>query len=70
MAKLPTKEILIWPGKESLGLICQNCQAGIPLIGDDPKTLPQSFEVTCPVCVETRTYQSAAIQTLQAVRQH
>ena len=49
------------------GLQCKNCGLGIAL-GGDLSTLPQTFEATCPTCRETRTYQLAEIQTLQAHR--
>jgi hypothetical protein len=68
MPKLPTKTQKAL-GPDYRGLQCKNphCRMGMAL-GGDLEDLPSSFEATCPVCHETRTYQKDEIQSLVAVR--
>ena len=71
MTELPTSKgpNQVTPGQSIPGLVCHNCNSGIAL-GGDIKTLPASFDATCPVCHEKGTYQSDEIQTLVAQRKH
>jgi hypothetical protein len=52
-----------------LGLQCKGCGYGIP-VGGSPARLPESFEVTCPTCRETRAYRSKEIVILEPQLKH
>jgi hypothetical protein len=57
------------PEDRGPGLQCKNCGYGIP-VGGSPSRLPESFEVTCPTCLETRGYRSKEVVILEPQLKH
>jgi hypothetical protein len=50
-------------GLKMPGVVCRQCQQGIPIL-DDLKRLPAEFEVECPHCGKIEIRQLDEIQTL------
>jgi hypothetical protein len=71
MVKIPQKNESTSTGQTFPGVVCKNphCLNGIPL-GGNVSGLPADFEITCPRCGQTKTYQKAEIQTLVAHTKH
>jgi ribosomal protein S27E len=60
---------MTFPNEHSIsspGVQCGNCGVGLVLEGD-LNAIRFSFEVTCPMCGETRTYQHIQVHTFDAV---
>jgi hypothetical protein len=67
--KVPTERITATPGRTYPGVVCKGCSTGIAM-GGNVAGLPDSFDLTCPRCGRTETYQKGEIQTLEAHRRH
>jgi hypothetical protein len=71
MVKIPQKDESVSSGQTFPGVVCKNesCQNAIPF-GGNIDSLPSLFEVKCPKCKQTKTYQKGEIQTLLAHKLH
>ena len=50
----------------NLGVVCAHCRAGL-VLDCDIGSVSKAFEVTCPMCGETRSYQEADVKVFESV---